>query len=397
MTADKQRTEVPSERKKSPAYLTLYHQIRDEIVHGRYPCGMRLRSKRFLAEETGVSVITVEHAYALLAEEGYIEPRERSGYYVIFKSEDGFAGTGESVMPQRLPAPFAQRENEALPLQFPFSVIARTMRGVLTDYGEKLFERSPNEGTPELRTEISLYLARSRGIEVPPERIVIGAGAEYLYNQILGLLGRERIYGIESPSYRIIESVYRISGVEYEMLPLGTDGIESAALKESRAEVLHLTPYRSFPSGVSASASKRHEYLHWAKREGRYLVEDDYESEFSVLKKPEDTLFSQSDGDNVIYLNTFSKSISPSLRVGYMLLPQHLLPVFREKLGFFSCTVSTPIQIVLAELLRKGDFERHINRVRRAKRRGQMKRQKPAENDQEFSTQTCAGKLMRCE
>ena len=183
------------------------------------------------------------------------------------------------------------------------------------------------------------------------------------------MLGREKIYGIEAPSYPIIEETYRISGASYEFLPLGKDGIKSASLKATKADVLHLTPYRSFPSGVSASASKRHEYLRWAEKEGRYLVEDDYESEFSVLKKPEDTLFSGTERDNVIYLNTFSKSISPSLRVGYMILPEHLLPLFQERLGFLSCTVTTAIQYVLAELLRKGDFERHINRVRRAKRK----------------------------
>ena len=143
----------------------------------------------------------------------------------------------------------------------------------------------------------------------------------------------------------------------------------SEVLKKSHADVLHITPYRSFPTGVTASASKRHEYLRWAQQKGRYIVEDDYDSEFSVLKKPEDTLFSQSEDDNIIYVNTFSKSISPSLRVGYMLLPKHLVPLFREKLGFYSCTVPTAIQYVLTELFRNGDFERHINRVRRAKRK----------------------------
>ncbi|MBE6016826.1 MAG: PLP-dependent aminotransferase family protein [Lachnospiraceae bacterium] len=348
-----------------PAYIRLYRQLREDIVSGVYAFGERLPSKRLLADESGVSVITVEHAYALLLEEGYVESRQRSGYFVIFRVEEGFAGTGQNLYAEeKMEMPLPQGTE----MTFPFSVLARTMRSVLSDYGESLLSRSPNEGTSFLRTEISRYLARSRGIAVPPERIIIGSGSEYLYNLIIGVLGRDKTYGIEDPSYAIIEKTYRLSGVDLEFLPLGKDGLESAALKSCRAQVLHLTPYRSFPSGVTASASKRHEYIRWA-RMGRYLVEDDYESEFSVLKKPEDTLFSQAENDNVIYMNTFTKSISPSLRVGYMLLPEHLIPVFRERLGVFSCTVPTAIQYVLAELLRNGDFERHINRVRRAKRK----------------------------
>ena len=374
---------------KYPAYIQLYRQIRTDIVSGNYAYGDKLPSKRLLADESGVSVITAEHAYQLLAEEGYIESRQRSGYFIIFRSGEGFVGTGEESLSGTI-SDFAKQSitaashtsemhsEEPAQSNFPFSVLAKTMRGVIGDYGDKLLARSPNEGTLFLRSEISRYLARSRGITVSPERIIIGSGSEYLYNLIIGLLGRTKIYGIEEPSYPIIEKTYRISGVHYEFLPLGKDGIESKALKNTTANVLHLTPYRSFPSGVSASASKRHEYLRWAKKEGRYLVEDDYESEFSVLKKPEDTLFSGSSQDNVIYLNTFSKSISPSLRVGYMLLPEHLLPVFRETLGVLSCTVSTAIQYVLAELLRKGDFERHINRVRRAKRKELQKQRTKA-------------------
>lgn len=366
-----------------PAYISLYQQLREAIVSEVYAYGSRLPSKRVLADENGVSVITVEHAYALLIEEGYAEARQRSGYYVIFRTDEGFVGTEMTEKGNDAAAEGALKsakiligaqnsgisgaqENETL---FPFSVLARTMRSVISEYGEALLTRSPNEGLMFLRTEISRYLARSRGIKVPAERIIIGSGSEYLYNLIIGLLGRDKVYGIEYPSYGIIEKTYSISGVEHELLPLSNDGVDSAALKSCSAQVLHLTPYRSFPSGVTASASKRHEYIRWAGKSGRYLVEDDYESEFSVLKKPEDTLFSRSENDNVIYLNTFSKSISPSFRVGYMLLPEHLLPVFKERLGAFSCTVPTSIQVVIAELLKNGDFERHINRVRRAKRK----------------------------
>ena len=137
----------------------------------------------------------------------------------------------------------------------------------------------------------------------------------------------------------------------------------------STADVLHTTPYRSYPSGVTANASKRHEYVRWAERHGRYIIEDDFESEFSISSKPTETLFALSEKDNVIYLNTFSKTISPSLRIGYMVLPKHLASLYTEKLGFYSCTVPTFMQYVLTELINNGDFERHINRVRRKLRK----------------------------
>ena len=153
------------------------------------------------------------------------------------------------------------------------------------------------------------------------------------------------------------------------MLPLSKDGIDSSSLFGSGANILHTTPYRSYPTGVTASASKRHEYIRWASAKGRYIVEDDFESEFSVSSKPEDTLFALSSGGNVIYLNTFSKTISPSLRIGYMVLPQKLVADFDERLGFYSCTVPTFEQYVIARLFQNGDFERHINKVRRDKRK----------------------------
>jgi len=199
---------------------------------------------------------------------------------------------------------------------------------------------------------------------------VIGSGAEYLYSLIVGLLGRERIFALESPSYPKIEQVYRASGVRCELLPLSADGVDSAALADTRASVLHISPYRSFPTGITASASKKHEYIRWADRENRYLVEDDFESEFSISKKSEETLYSLSKQGNVIYLNTFTQTVSPALRVGYMVLPTALLACFCERVGFFSCTVPTFEQYLLCELLRSGDFERHVNRVRRQKRKG---------------------------
>ena len=333
-------------------------------MDGVYPYHTRLPSKRTVKDECGVSLVTVEHAYALLIDEGYIEARERSGYFVIFRKGDGFAAASEvraSVKPTAVHTADAP--------DFPFSVLAKRMRGVLSDYGEDILLRPQEKGCIELRSAIARYLLRSRGIETDAESIVVGSGSEYLYRLIVELLGRDKIYGIETPSYQKIEAVYLASGVSVRHLPLGIDGIESEALRATDADVLHITPYRSFPSGVTASASKRHEYLRFAERAGRYLIEDDFESEFSVSRKPEDTLFSQN-RESVIYMNSFSKTVSPALRVGYMVLPTALCRLFEKRLGFYSCTVPTFEQLVLATLLDSGDFERHINRVRRKKRKG---------------------------
>ena len=351
------------EKNKGPMYLQLYKQIREDIVNENYPYNTKLPSKRSLAEETGVSIITVEHAYALLCDEGYVEARERSGFVVIFRKTDGFA-TSNQVPTEPLHSSKAHTY-----LDFPVSVLNKTMRKVVTEHGEFLLDRSPNQGRLELREAIRHYLARNRGIHVRAEQIVVGSGSEYLYRFIVELLGKDLIYAIETPSYKKIEQVYRATEIQYDRLPLTHSGIDSKALSETNAQVLHTTPYRSYPTGVTASASKRHEYICWAKKENRYIIEDDYESEFSISAKPAETLFSISNKDNVIYLNTFSKTISSSLRVGYMVLPEHLVKDFQETLGFYSCTVPTFIQFVLTELINNGDFERHINRVRRKKRR----------------------------
>lgn len=348
-----------------PAYLQLYQYFRDDIVQGVYPYKSKLPSKRTTCAETNLSLITVEHCYDLLIQEGYVEPKERSGYFVIFKPNVGFASYSST---EHLRKTFAESQNSTSELSFPFSAISKSMRKVISDLEQDILQPSPNAGCFELRNNISLYLARSRGIHVSPEQIVIGAGSEYLYGQITALLGRNQKIAIESPSYKQIEQVYESLGVNYQKLQLGNDGINSSALWNCSANVLHVSPYRSFPSGVSASASKKHEYLSWASKNNAYIIEDDFESEFSVSKKPEETLFATTKSNNVIYLNTFSKTISSALRVGYMVLPTQLVPTFHQKLGFHSCTVPTYIQYLVAELIANGDFERHINRVRRQKR-----------------------------
>lgn len=351
-------------KEERPIYLQVYRQIRDDIIAGAFPYNSKLPSKRMLADEIGISTITAEHAYSLLCDEGYAEARERSGYFVIFRQADCFASSkaasdlpiNRNVLTQAYP-------------NFPVSVLSKTMRKVLTDYYDVILEKSPNTGCLKLRNAIKQYLLRNRAMNVEVDQIVIGSGAEYLYTLIIELLGKDKIFAIENPSYEKLERIYRTAGVSCELLPLSTEGIDSSSLSTTKADVLHTTPYRSYPSGVTASASKKHEYIKWAEKGNRFIIESDYGSEFSVSSQPTETLFKLSNSDNVIYLNTFSKTISSSMRVGYMVLPERLINTFEEKLGFYSCTVPTFEQYVLTELLNNGDFERHINRVRRKLRK----------------------------
>ena len=347
--------------KKSTAYLQVYESLRQDIVSSVFPYGHKIPSKRVLADRYSVSVITIEHALQLLEEEGYIEKRQRSGCYAIYRSED-MIDTGSEERSHQRAVPLAED-------LFPYSVYVRTVRKVLSDYGEQVLQKSEDNGALVLRQAIAAYLQRCRGITVDPDHIVIGAGAEYLYSLCVQLLGRHRIYGIESPSYEKIRLIYRSSGVRLDPLKMGAHGILSSELERTPASILHVTPYASFPSGKSADASKRAEYLRWARERDALIIEDDYASEFAANLKSEKTLFAMNPDAHVIYLNTFTKTIAPSVRIGYMILPDRRAEEMLGRIRGRSCTVSTLSQLVLAELLMSGAFERHINRIRRKMRK----------------------------
>ncbi len=351
-------------------YVEIYELYRNDILKGVYKKGDKLPSKRVAADRHSVSTITIERAYELLDEEGYVRSEEKRGYFVAFdepgravdrkeakvtESTGTAAGTGGTDV---------WKDKKALS----FDIYAKTVRRVLSVYGDEVLVKSPVYGCAALRTAISDYLGRCRNIYVEPGRIIIGSGAEYLYGLIVQTFGTEMIYGLESPSYNKIETVYSAFGAKCDMLTLASDGIESEKLQKTKAGLLHITPYRSYPSGVSATAAKKREYVKWAAKRNGILVEDDFESEFSPSRKNEETLMAIDGGERVIYVNTFSMTISPSVRVAYMVVPERLLGRFSENTGFYSCTVPTLDQYVIAELIGNGDFERHINRVRRLER-----------------------------
>ena len=346
------------------AYLQLYHQLKEDIIAGVLPFSSKLPSKRLMAEELQISVITVEHSYGLLLDEGYIRSVPKSGFFVCFgenapeQEKTGLLSEQFTDYPDP-PEPITEAAED-----FPFTALQRVMRNVLSERGRSLLQRSPNSGIPELRETITQYLFRTRGIRVSASQVVIGSGAEYLYGLVVQLLGRDKTYATEDPCYDRIREVYRANGVEPVGLGLSKDGIRTSALKSCTADVLHVTPFRSFPSGITASATKRHAYAEWARKHGSILVEDDYDSEFASPTRQIETLYSLAP-ERVIYINTFTKTMAPSMRMGYMLLPERLVPLFHEKLGFYACTVPVYEQYVIEEFIREGHLERHINRHRR--------------------------------
>ncbi len=351
-----------NQRDEKSKYYFLYTSIKEDILSGALKKNEKLPSKRTLAEHLGISLITVENAYQMLRDEGYIESRERSGYFVseITPTKRNLKDKKKLDLLE-----WDSVNSKIKETMFPESVYFKTIRSVLTEYSSELLEKSPNEGCAILRNAIAKYLLRYRGILAQPEQIIIGSGAEHLYSTVVRMFGNDKVYGLEDPSYKQIRMVYEGMGAQCEMLKMGKEGVLSTELQRTQANILHVTPFHSYPSGVTATVKKRHEYLEWAKKRNAIIVEDDFDSEFFMPGKPIDTLYMSDDSQSVIYINTFSESLSPSIRIGYMILPEKYREVYLEKMGAFSCTVPVLDQYVLAEFIDRGHFEQHLNRVRR--------------------------------
>ena len=353
------------ELKKSPGvplYEALYRCIRGDILSGKLAAGEKLPSKRALAAHLEISLITVETAYSQLAAEGYINPKEKVGYFV--EAVDAVA----PVLPES-PAPVAREQRKALdltanvPAQFPFSVWSRLQREVLLDFGHQLLDPIDHQGIRELRQAIARHLAGFRGMQVDPENIIIGAGTDFLYNLLVQLLGRERVYGLEQPGYGKIRRIYQAAGTKMVAVPMDEMGVRPDRL--DNAEILHISPSHHFPTGIITPPKRRRELLAWAAAGERWIIEDDYDSEFRFDAHPMAAMYSPEESGRVIYINSFSKSLAPSIRIGYMVLPPALMARFRRELGFYGCTVSAFEQHTLARFLSHGHFEQHINRMRK--------------------------------
>lgn len=248
---------------------------------------------------------------------------------------------------------------------FPFAVWAKLMREELSGNQRNLLTKPPFEGVYELRYAISEHLKQFRNITACPEQIIIGAGAEYLYMLMNILFGNSYIFAVEEPGYSKIAEIYANYGIKCERIPVMTDGIDVSYLKELKTDIIHISPSHHFPTGAITSVGKRYALLEWASQSpDRFIIEDDYDSEFRLSGKPIPSMYSIDVMDKVIYMNTFSKSLASTIRISYMVLPPSLLHKFREKLGFCSCPVSTFEQYTLARFISEKYFEKHINRMR---------------------------------
>lgn len=355
---------------KEPLYLFLYRSIKKDILSGKLKPHEKLPSKRTFARNNGISTITIQNAYDQLISEGYIYTVPKKGYYVssldkMVRSELRAKVNYNIHIPSEKNYEYDLSSNRINPDNFPFSIWNRLSREIMNDRKEDLMRISPTAGVRELREAIASHLKSFRGMLVDPDQIVIGSGTEYFYGLIVQLLGRDRIYVIENPGYKKLEEIYKKQDVCSRFASLDEKGVTVEELERTGAEVAHICPNHHFPTGITMPASRRYEILSWANSDdGRYIIEDDYDSEFRITGKPIPPLFSIDACEKVIYINTFSKTLSPTIRVSYMVLPVNLANLFYKTMSFYACTVSNFEQYTLYRFISEGYLEKHINRMR---------------------------------
>lgn len=355
----------------------LYNSIKTQIQDGLLSEKEKLPSKRALSQHLGISVITVQNAYSQLIDEGYIFSIEKKGFFVSdiarhLKKKVKQADEIENPVHTQLSGQFSSQpyfadftSNAALPGKFPFSLWSRTMRQVLASENEKLLKRTDVFGTLELRRAICHHLKAFRNMDINENQVIIGAGTESLYSMLVQFLGRDEVFAVENPGYHKAAEIFKLNGTKCQPVNIDEHGIIVEELQKSNANVVHVSPSHHFPSGVIMNFKRRTELLNWAySSKNHFIIEDDYDSEFRFTGKPLPTLQSIDQKDRVIYINTFSKTLSPSFRISYMILPQPLAKAFSKKLGFYSCQVSSFEQFTLARFIEEGHYEKHINRMK---------------------------------
>ena len=345
----------------------LYKALKNDIEEGKLKRGEKLPSKRTFARNCSVSTITVQNAYDQLVSEGYITAIEKKGYYVsdsvAKKSKVSYlVDEDEETTTVELPDLSNNRVNVD---NFPFSIWSRIMRKTMGEKQNLLLSPMKTEGVYELRRAISHHLSSFRGMAVSPSQIIVGAGTEYLYSLIIQLLGRDKLYALEDPGYMKLERIYNANGVRSIKVELDDKGLSLLSLEKSSADIAHISPNHHYPTGITMPLDRRYEILSWAaKKDERYIIEDDYDSEFRVSRNPVPTLYTLDTSGSVIYMNTFSKSLASTVRISYMVLPDSLAERFKENFSFYSSTVSSFEQYTLASFIEEGFFEKHINRMR---------------------------------
>jgi GntR family transcriptional regulator/MocR family aminotransferase len=379
----------PEGNEKKPLYQRLYESFVAQICSGAIPAGTKLPGKRTLSAELGLSVNTVDTAYQMLAAEGYIESRARSGFYVLAFADmlperavpsakptvsslarigNGTDTTAKSFssaakQPER-PVRFDLSTGGADTALFPFRTWGRIQKELLYSSPELLVHGDARGDAP-LREALAGYLAAYRGVQCTPEQIIVGAGLEYLLGLLAPLLGG--ICAVEDPGYASTRAILENSGLVCRAVPVDDDGLSVKELPKSGANLCYVTPSHQFPTGVTMPIPRRAALLAWAAQgDGRrYILEDDYDSEFRFDQRPLPCLQGMAGADGpVIYLSTVSKSLAPSIRIAYIVLPQQLLPAWRARYGQYSNTVSRFEQETFCRFVQEGYFTRHLARMR---------------------------------
>lgn len=359
-------------------YEQIYEYIKNEIRTGKLLAGEKLPSTRSLAEYLQVARSTVDTAYSQLLAEGYIEARPCKGYFVcrveeLFDLSDSWQGRAadeekdrQTVIDKAVQMQYDFSPHAITMKYFPFATWKRITKEILVDANSEMFALGDARGDYELRETISRYLHSSRGVNCTPEQVIIGAGNDYLLMLLEKILGRHVPIAMENPTYKRAYQVFSSFAYEIETIPMDESGIRVEVLKESQARVAYIMPSHQYPTGIVMPIGRRMELLRWAEeKEDRFLIEDDYDSEFRYKGKPIPSLQASDRSGKVIYIGTFSKSIAPAIRVGYLVLPRQLLTRYQESCGFFASTVSRIDQRILNEFIKNGYFERYLNKMRK--------------------------------
>ena len=364
--------QLHSENSKT-LYEQIYEYIRDEIKAGNLLRNEKLPSARFLAEYLQVSRTTVDMAYDQLVLEGYVEARPRRGYFVgAFEEmyvidEATKTETAQDYRQTKQPANRYDFSPNAIDMQyFPYATWKKITKNILVDANSKMFSLGEPQGDLQLRTTICRYLHGSRGVNCEPEQIIIGAGNDYLLLLLEKILGRHVHVAMENPTYVRAYQIFRSCAYPVSLIPLDESGMRVDCLRKTDAQVAYVMPSHQYPTGVSMPIGRRMELLKWASEaENRYLIEDDYDSEFRYKGKPLPSLQASDADGKVVYIGTFSKAIAPAIRISYMVLPYPLLERYRDGCSFYSSTVSRIDQTILNEFIRDGYFERYLNKMRK--------------------------------
>jgi transcriptional regulator len=336
---------------------------------GNMKSNSKLPSKRKLSHYLAISQNTVEAAYEQLMTEGYIISFPRKGYFVsdlqgILEVNIEKEAVNEKLKKKKI-YQYEFYSSRVDVESFPYSIWRKINKEILGEENKELLQIGHSQGDRNLREAINNYLRFSRGVNAKIDNIIIGAGTEYLIQIIINILGRNKRFSVEEPGYYKIKKILKINGVNPIPISIDNQGVNVDRLRESNSEVIHITPSHQFPTGIIMPINRRIQILNWANEsKGRYIIEDDYDSEFRFEGKPIPALQSLDNKGKVIYLGTFSKCFSPSERIAYMVLPDELMKIYRKDFSFLACTVSRSSQQALVRFIEEGYFERHLNKMR---------------------------------